>query len=127
MTAMRRTVIKHPASGYLIVAFVALCATALVRSPIQLLVYLIPLAGAAFLARTATVVDERGITAQGLFGSQLVTWDEIAGLRLDPSGSVYAVDRSGGQVRLPCIRSTRLDALVAAGRGRIPDPAKSGG
>lgn len=127
MTAMQRTVIKHPASGYLIVAFIALCATAVVRSPIQCLVYLIPLAGVGYLARTATVVDERGISARALFGSQLVAWGEIAGLRLDPSGSVYAVDRSGGQVRLPCIRSTRLEPLIVAGQGRIPDPAKNPG
>lgn len=124
MTAMQRTVIKHPGSAYLIVAFMALCATAVVRSPIQCLIYLIPLAGVVYLRRTATVVDEHGISARALFGCQSTAWDELAGLRLDPSGSVYAVDRSGGQVRLPCVRSTRLDALVAAGQGRIPDPAK---
>lgn len=127
MTAMQRTVIKHPGSGYLIVAFMALCATAVVRSPIQCLIYLVPLAGVAYLRRTATVVDEDGISARALFGSQSTGWDELAGLRLDPSGSVYAVDRSGGQVRLPCVRSTRLDALVTAGQGRIPDPAKKPG
>ena len=94
MTAIQRTVLKHPGSAYLIVAFVALCVTAVVRSPIQaLLIYLVPLAGAVYIARTATIVDEDGLHAQAVFGSQLVGWDELRGLRLDGSGAVYAVDR----------------------------------
>ena len=44
MTVIQRTVLKHPGSAYLIVAFVALCLTAVVRSPVQALVYLVPVA-----------------------------------------------------------------------------------
>ncbi|MDQ2837387.1 MAG: PH domain-containing protein [Actinomycetota bacterium] len=120
MTAIQRTVLKHPASAYLIVAFVALCVTAVVRSPLQALVYLVPAAGALYVARTATIVDERGLHAQAVFGSQLVGWDELHGLRLDSSGAVYAVDLAGTQLRLPCVRSTKLQPLIAAGGGRIP-------
>jgi hypothetical protein len=126
MTAPQPTVIKHSALAYLIVAFVALCCTAVVHSPLLALVYLVPLAAAYYVARTATVVDDRGLHARAMFGSSTVGWDELAGLRLDRSGAVYAVDRSGGQLRLPCLRSTRLDALIAAGAGRIPDPAAAG-
>jgi hypothetical protein len=36
---------------------------------------------------------------------------------------VYAVDADGTQLRLPCVRSTKLTPLIAAGAGRIPDPA----
>ncbi|MDQ1720405.1 MAG: hypothetical protein QOI26_139 [Pseudonocardiales bacterium] len=126
MTAMRRTVIKHPALAYLIVAFTALCCTAVVHSTVLALVYLAPLAAALYIARTATVVDDLGVRARALFGSQTVSWDELAGLRLDRSGAVYAVDSAGGQLRLPCVRSTKLDALIAAGAGRIPDPAAAG-
>lgn len=121
MTAIQRTVLKHPASAYLIVAFVALCVTAVVRSPVQALIYLAPLAGALYIARTATIVDERGLHAQALLGSQLVGWDELRGLRLDPRGTVYAVDLAGTQLRLPCVRSTKLHPLIAAGAGRIPE------
>ena len=121
MTAIQRTVLKHPASSYLIVAFVALCATVVVRSPIQLLVYLVPAAGALYVARTATIVDADGLHARAMFGSQLVGWDELRGLRLHSSGAVYAVDRSGAQLRLPCVRSTKLQPLIAAGAGRIPE------
>jgi hypothetical protein len=61
-----------------------------------------------------------------MLGSRTVGWNELAGLRLDRSGAVYAVDSAGGQLRLPCVRSTKLDALIAAGAGRIPDPAAAG-
>jgi hypothetical protein len=123
MSAGERTVIKHPNSAYLIVAFVALCSTALVRSPIQALILLIPAAGAVYISRTATIVDENGVTAQAIFGSQTVAWDELTGLRLSDKGAVYAVDRAGTQLRLPCVRSTKLTQLIAASDGRIPNPA----
>jgi len=123
MTAPRRTVLKHSALAYLIVAFTALCCTAVVQSKLLALIYLVPVAAAVYVARTATVVDERGVHARAVLGSRMVGWHELAGLRLDRSGAVYAVDTSGGQLRLPCVRSTRLDALIAAGDGRIPDPA----
>jgi Bacterial PH domain len=123
MTAMERTVLKHPWTAYLIAGFVALCETVLVRAPWQALIYLIPLVGICYVARTATIVDEHGLRARYLFGSRLVGWHELRGLRLDRSGSVYAVDLAGGQLRLPCVRSANLAPLVAAGAGRIPDPA----
>ena len=115
--------IKHPNSAYLIVAFVALCSTAIVRSPIQAVIFLIPAAGAVYVWRTATIVDQNGVTAQAVFGSQTVGWDELTGLRLSGKGAVYAVDRAGTQLRLPCVRSTRLTQLIAASDGRIPNPA----
>ncbi|MEO6502390.1 MAG: PH domain-containing protein [Jatrophihabitantaceae bacterium] len=122
-TATRRTVIKHSALAYLIVAFTALCCTAVVQSALLALVYLVPLAAALYIARTATVVDDQGLHARAMFGSRMVGWHELAGLRLDRSGAVYAVDSSGGQLKLPCVRSTRLEPLIDAGAGRIPDPA----
>lgn len=120
---IQRTVLKHPGSAYLIVAFIALCLTAVVRSPLQALVYLIPVAGAVYVARTATVVDSVGLHARAVFGSQAVSWERLRGLRLEPSGTVYAVDDDGTQLRLPCVRSTRLQPLIDAAGGRIPDPA----
>lgn len=123
MTELRRTVLKQPASAYLIVAFVALCVTAGVHSPWALLVYLIPLLAAAYVARTATIVDAAGLQARAVFGSQRVGWDELRGLRLTESGAVYAVSTDGTQLRLPCIRSTKLNPLIQAAAGRIPDPS----
>ncbi|HEY2043144.1 MAG TPA: PH domain-containing protein [Jatrophihabitans sp.] len=123
MDSVRPTLIRHPSSAYLIVVFAALCMTAAVRAPWQTVVYLIPIAGACYIARTATLVDETGLTARALFGSQTVRWDELRGLRLDSSGTVYAVDTHDTQLRLPCVRSTKLQRLIAASAGRIPDPA----
>jgi hypothetical protein len=123
MTAIRRTVIKHQPLAYLIVAFTAICCTAVVHSKPLALIYLLPLAGTLYIARTGTVVDESGLHARAIFGSRLVSWNELVGLRLDRSGAVYAVDSARGQLKLPCVRSTRLDVLIAAGAGRIPDPA----
>jgi hypothetical protein len=123
MAEIQRTVLKHPGSAYLIVGFVALCLTVLVRSPVQALVYLIPIGAAVYVARTATVVDATGLHARAVFGSQSVRWERLRGLRLDRSGRVYAVEDDGTQLRLPCVRSTRLQPLIAAAGGRIPDPA----
>jgi PH (Pleckstrin Homology) domain-containing protein len=125
MTDVPTTVIKHPNSAYLIVGFVALCATAIVRSPVQALVYLVPLAAAIYVARTATIVDNVGITARAVIGSERVDWPDLVGLRLTKSSAVYAVDRDGSQLRLPCVRSTKLDPLIKASKGRIPDPGAS--
>jgi len=119
----KRTVIRHPTSAYLIVGFLAITCTAAVRAPIHTLVYLLPIAAAFYIARTATIVDERGLTAQALFGSQTVPWSSLAGLRLTDRGAVFAVDRDGTQLRLPCVRSTKLDPLISASAGRIPNPA----
>jgi len=122
LSPIDRTVLRLPRSAYLPVAFVTLCVTAIVRSPWQTLVYLIPLAAAFYVARTRTIVDADGLTAQVLFGARTIGWDDLAGLRLDESGAVYAVDRDGGQVKLPCVRSTKLAPLITASGGRIPDP-----
>jgi hypothetical protein len=123
VTDLDRTVLKQPNSAYLIVGFVAICVTAVVRSLAQLPVYLIPLAGALYIARTATIVDSAGITARALLGSQQVPWASLRGLKLTDKGAVYAVDTDGTQLRLPCVRSTKLTPLITAGGGRIPDPA----
>jgi hypothetical protein len=120
-----RTVIKHPNSAYLIVAFSVLCATAVVRSPSQALIYLIPAGLAWYVARTATVVDSSGITARAMFGEHTVTWADLTGLRLDHSSAVYAVDADGTQTRLPCVRATKLEPLITASNGRIPDPTQA--
>lgn len=123
MPQLDRTVLSHPGSAYLIVAFLALCVTAMVQIPLAALLYLLPLAAAGYIARTATVVDDNGLTARALLGSSKVAWSELSGLQLQPKGAVYAVDRDGTKLRLPCVRSTKLQPLIAASHGRIPDPA----
>ena len=124
MTAIQRTVLKHPGSAYFIVAFVALCCTVVVRSALQALIYLLPLAAACYVGRTATIVDDEGVTARALLGSRLVPWSQLRGLLLADKGAVYAVSSSGTRLRLPCVRATKLGPLIVAGGGRIPDPSQ---
>jgi hypothetical protein len=121
--APQRTAIKHPNSAYLIVAFTAMCVTAMIAIHWLAVLYLIPLLGIVYIARTATIVDGRGITARAIFGAQHVAWDDLTGLRITDRGEVYAMDRRGILLRLPCVRGTRLKRLVAASGGRIPDPS----
>jgi hypothetical protein len=118
-----RTVIKHPNSAYFMVAFLVLCCTAVVRTPVLALVYLIPVLVMGYLVRTATVVDDRGITARALLGSQHVSWEELRGVRLTDQGAVYAVATDGTQLKLPCLRAGNLAPLVTASGGRVPDLA----
>jgi hypothetical protein len=116
------TVLSHPGSSYLIVAFLVLCVTAVQEVPIALALYLIPALAAWYVARTATIVTADGLVARAIFGSETVRWDEMIGLELADSGAVYAVASGGVKLRLPCIRSTRLARLIQASDGRIPDP-----
>src|SRR5436305_13515831 len=109
MTELHRTVLKQPASAYIIVAFVTICVTAAVHAPWALVVYLVPIFGALYVARTATVVDEDGVEARAILGRQRVSREQLRGLRLADSGAVYAVSTDGTQLRLPCVRSTKLD------------------
>ena len=93
----------------------------------RLLLLLIPIAAAVFIARTRTRVDERGVSVHALFGRRLLPWIEVRGLSVTDR-SVYAVCADGA-VRLPCVRVGDLHAIAAASGGRLPDippaPVKS--
>jgi hypothetical protein len=94
-------------------------------SPLTLL-YLVPVLAALFIARTATIVDARGITVRAVFGQRTLPWEQLRGLAVS-GRSVYAVS-TGGSVRLPCVRQRNLNAVAAASGGRLPElpaePAK---
>jgi hypothetical protein len=80
---------------------------------------LIPVVAAAFVARTATVVDEAGLWVRAVFGSRLLRWADVRGLAVN-GRSVYAVV-SDGAVRLPCVHVSDLAAVSAASGGRLPE------
>jgi hypothetical protein len=111
-------VFRLPRSAYLVVLFLALCATPLVQHPLASIAYLIPVAAAVFIARTATIVDARGITVRALAGHRILPWADVRGLSVT-GRSVYAVT-DGGAVRLPCVRLADLAALSAASGGHLP-------
>jgi Bacterial PH domain len=80
---------------------------------------LIPVLAAAFVARTATVVDEAGLCVRAVFGSRLLRWTDVRGLAVN-GRSVYAVV-SDGAVRLPCVHVSDLAAVSAASGRRLPE------
>ena len=115
---MSSRVFRLPRSAYLAVLFLALCVTPLVQHPLVAILYVIPVAGAVFIARTATIVDEDGIAVRALIGRRLLPWNEVRGLSVT-GRSVYAVTDDGA-VRLPCVRVSDLAALSRASGGHVP-------
>ena len=115
---MSSRVFRLPRSAYLAVLFLALCVTPLVQHPLVAILYVIPVAGAVFIARTATIVDEDGIAVRALIGRRLLPWNEVRGLSVT-GRSVYAVTDDGA-VRLPCVRVSDLAALSGASGGHLP-------
>ena len=87
-------------------------------SPLTLL-YLVPILAIAFIARTGTVVDARGITVLAIFGRRTLPWPELRGVAIS-GRNIYAVT-DAGSVRLPCVRQTDLAAVAAASGGRLPE------
>lgn len=79
---------------------------------------IIPIAVAAYIGRTATIVDAAGIRVRALFGSRQLRWDELRGLSVS-GRSVYAVCADGA-VRLPCVRVGDLARVARASSGRLP-------
>ena len=115
---MSSRVFRLPRSAYLAVLFLALCVTPLVQHPLAAILYVIPVAGAVFIARTATIVNADGIAVRALVGRRALPWDAVRGLSVT-GRNVYAVTDDGA-VRLPCVRVSDLAALSGASGGRVP-------
>ncbi|HET8583249.1 MAG TPA: PH domain-containing protein [Jatrophihabitans sp.] len=81
--------------------------------------FLIPVVAAVFIRRTATKIDEQGITVHALFGTRKLPWEQVRGLSVE-GATVYAV-LADGAVRLPCVRHADLGAVARASGGRLPD------
>lgn len=82
--------------------------------------YLVPLALTAWLVRTRTVVGPDTMTVYRVWGSQRITWSDLAGLRIDDRSRVWAVPRSRDEIRLPMVRTRDLPMLAAVSGGRLP-------
>jgi len=85
----------------------------------RLLLLLIPVLAALFIARTATVVDRDGIRIRALLGSRRLTWEEVRGLSVTDR-SISAVCTDGGSVRLPCVRVNDLGLVSLVSGDRLP-------
>ena len=116
---MSPRVFRLPRSAYLGVLFLALCATPLVQHPLAALVYIVPVAAAVYIARTATFVDpDAGIRVRALIGHRTLPWADVRGLSVTDR-SVYAVTADAA-VRLPCVRVSDLAAVSAVSGGHLP-------
>ena len=83
---------------------------------------LIPVVAAVFIARTATIVDERGIRVRAAFGQRVLPWDQVRGLTVDQRNVLVVVD--DGAVRLPCVSINDLAAISRASGGHLPELAE---
>jgi hypothetical protein len=88
-----------------------------------IVLFLLPVAAAFYIARTATVVGADGITVRALFGTRRLSWDVVRGLSVTGT-TVYAV-LADGSVRLPCVRVSDLAAVSRASGGRLPELAEA--
>lgn len=115
------------------VALVAVGFFALCLSPIAFqggpwfLLFLGPLAVAAWVLRRATVVDAEGLRVRRLVGSRTMPWSQVATLRLADRGWVRAVPAEGAELELPGVRVRDLGRVGEASGGRIsaPTPAEA--
>ncbi|SHF63829.1 PH domain-containing protein [Jatrophihabitans endophyticus] len=87
----------------------------------QLLVLLVPVLAAFFVARTATIVTADGLTVRAVFGSRLLPWPTLRGLSVR-GRSIYAV-QDDGVTRLPCVRLAHLGPLSRLSGGHLPELA----
>lgn len=83
------------------------------------LVLLIPILVAIFVARTGTVVSDKGLRVRALFGSRDLPWESIRGLSVS-GRAIYAVIADGA-VRLPCVRIAHLGPISRLSEGRLPE------
>lgn len=82
--------------------------------------YLVPLSLGFWVVRTRTVVGPDTVVAHRVWGSQQMTWSDLAGLRVDDQSRVWAVLQGGGEVGLPAVRARHLPVLAAVSGGRLP-------
>jgi hypothetical protein len=125
-------VFRLPRSAYLAVLFLLFCVTplalassggdqsAVVGPTWRLILLAIPVIAAIFIARTRTVVDDRGFRVRAAFASTTLPWERLQGLSIT-GRAIYAVDREGGALRLPCVRVPDLAAIAQASGGRLPE------
>jgi uncharacterized membrane protein YoaK (UPF0700 family) len=95
---------------------------AAVVSPWTTVLFLIPLALAAWVLRVGVDVAADGITVRSLLAQRRVAWTELAGIRVAERGDLWLVTTAGTEVRLPVLRARDLPRLAALSDGRITVP-----
>lgn len=113
--------LRLPRTAYLAAGALAVCVTPMVQAPWLALVYLLPIAAFAYVARSGTVVDARGITARAMIGSAHMPWSEVVGLRVSDRGQVFALLPDDKQVRLPAARPKDVAVITAVSEAAAAD------
>jgi hypothetical protein len=88
----------------------------------RVVLFVIPVLAAVFIARTATIATATGLRVRAVFGTRRLPWDEVRGLSVNER-SVYAV-LDDGAVRLPCVRTNDLATISKVSHGRLPEIAE---
>ncbi|MCW2529653.1 MAG: hypothetical protein JWM76_4513 [Pseudonocardiales bacterium] len=100
--------------------FFGLGITVFVRSPFLLLLYVLPLLAAVFIARRGTAVDKNTIVVTAVFGRQTVAWADVTGLFVNGRDGISAVSGDGSALRLPYVRARHLPVLSEITEGTVP-------
>ena len=115
--------VRTPRTALMAVLVLAICVLPLASSaPWLAVLWLLPIAAAAWVLRAGVDVDRTGLTVRALLGSRRLPWTEVAGLRVGDRDRLVAVLRAGGTVRLPVLRPRHLALVAAASGGRMPAP-----
>ena len=117
-----------PTVALVAVAFLALCLSPIAfQGGTWFLLFLIPLAGAAWVVRSRTLVDTEGVHVRRLLGTRSMAWSDVATLRLVQRGWVHAVPQEGPDLELRGVRIRDLGRVGEASGGRIsaPSPAEA--
>ena len=115
--------VRTPRTALMAVLVLAICVLPLASSaPWLAVLWLLPVAAAAWVLRAGVDVDRTGLTVRALLGSRRLAWTEVTGLRVGGRDRLVAVLRGGGTVRLPVLRPRHLPLVAAASGGRGPTP-----
>ena len=121
-TAPRRALFRIPGVAVLGAALLAVAATPIAfAAPGLQVLYLVPIALAAWVLRTRTTVDAEGIVVRTLVGRRAMRWADVTSLRLDSRSRVRAVLVDKSEVPLPAVRTRHLPLLAAVSAGRLDD------
>lgn len=116
-----RAVFRLPGVALIIPFLLFVCVTPLatVGAAFWLALYVIPVAGLAYILLTRTVADAELIRTTGLLGRRRIGWGDLDGLEFHGPRWAIAVGTDGRRVRLPMVRPRDLPRLAEVSGGRL--------
>lgn len=124
MADVDKLVFRIPAVALLASGVGLICVTPVAFAvPGLQVLYVLPLAFAAWVVRLRTTVTPERIVARGPFSSKTVAWDDVKAVKLSEKSWLSVVLADDELVQLPGVRMMHLPALAAVSGGRITVPA----